>query len=202
MVTDQDAGDSTDVQEVNEGGRNQLSSRPEGRCAQMVPDPGRRTFFRRMTALALSLVGLGLAVPLVGYVVSPALKRREGQWTDVGPVDALRTGEPTQLEYVTTARDGYMESRVRKALWTVKQDDGQVVVYSPMCTHLGCGYTWDAADRRFECPCHLSKFSISGEVIGGPAPRPLDRLPSKIEQGRLLVIYKEFKAGLPRKVEL
>lgn len=171
--------------------------RPTNRLAE-----GRRRFFRWVTTLAASAIGLGLAIPLVGYVVSPALKRREGQWTDVGPVDALATGEPKQLEYVTTARDGYMESRIRKALWVVKQGDGEVAVYSPMCTHLGCGYAWDATDRRFECPCHLSKFAISGEVIGGPAPRPLDRLPSKIENGRLLVVYKEFKAGLARKVEL
>lgn len=165
-------------------------------------DPGRRTFFRRLTALALSVVGLGLAVPLVGSLISPAFRRKEGQWTDVGPVEPLPVGEPKQLEYVTSTRDGYMESRVRKALWTVKQPSGEVVVYSSLCTHLGCGYTWDAADRRFECPCHLSKFAITGEVIGGPAPRPLDQLPSKVENGRLLVIYKEFKAGLPRKVEL
>jgi menaquinol-cytochrome c reductase iron-sulfur subunit len=166
------------------------------------PPEGRRGFFRRMTAFAVSIIGLGLAVPLAGYVVSPALTRREGQWTDIGPVDRLPVGEPTQLEYVTTARDGYMESRVRKAVWAVKQRDGEITVYSPMCTHLGCGYTWDAADQRFECPCHLSKFSVSGEVLGGPAPRPLDRLPSKVEQGRLFIIYKEFKAGLPRSVAL
>ncbi|ALA60345.1 ubiquinol-cytochrome c reductase iron-sulfur subunit [Nitrospira moscoviensis] len=168
---------------------------------QQTPE-GRRGFFRRMTAFAVSVIGLGLAVPLAGYVVSPALKRREGQWTDIGPVDRLPDGEPAQLEYVTTARDGYMESRIRKAVWAVKQGEGGVTVYAPMCTHLGCGYTWDPVDRRFECPCHLSKFSISGEVLGGPAPRPLDRLPSKVENGRLLIVYKEFKAGLPRQVEL
>jgi menaquinol-cytochrome c reductase iron-sulfur subunit len=172
------------------------------REALQQPPEGRRGFFRRMTAFAVSVIGLGLAVPLAGYVVSPALKRREGQWTDIGPVDRLPDGEPAQLEYVTTARDGYMESRIRKAVWAVKQGEGGVTVYAPMCTHLGCGYTWDPADRRFECPCHLSNFSISGEVLGGPAPRPLDRLPSKVENGRLLIVYKEFKAGLPRQVEL
>ena len=155
-----------------------------------------------MIAFVASVIGLGLAIPLAGYVVSPALKRREARWTDIGPVDQLTAGNPKQLEYVTTARDGYMESRIRKAVWAVKGSDGEVVVYSPMCTHLGCGYTWDAGDGRFECPCHLSKFSVSGEVIGGPAPRPLDRLPSRVENGRLLIIYKEYKAGLSKKVEL
>jgi menaquinol-cytochrome c reductase iron-sulfur subunit len=166
------------------------------------PTDGRRTFFRRIIAFAAAVIGVGLAVPLAGYVVSPALKRREARWSDIGPVDQLTPGIPKQLEYVTTVRDGYMESRIRKAVWALKQGDGEVVVYSPLCTHLGCGYTWDVADSRFECPCHLSKFSVNGDVIGGPAPRPLDRLPSRVENGRLLVIYKEFKAGLPKRVEI
>lgn len=166
------------------------------------PDSTRRSFFGWVSAAAAAVIALGLAVPLVGYVVSPALKRREESWTDVGPAAALPERDPVQLEYVTSTREGYMETRVRKAVWAVKQQDGQVTVYSPTCTHLGCGYSWKAAERRFECPCHLSKFDLDGRVLGGPAPRPLDRLPVKIEEGRLFVVYKEFKAGLPRAVEL
>jgi menaquinol-cytochrome c reductase iron-sulfur subunit len=45
-------------------------------------------------------------------------------------------------------------------------------------------------------------FDLNGAVLGGPAPRPLDRLPVKIDNGRLYVIYKEFKAGLPKSMEL
>jgi menaquinol-cytochrome c reductase iron-sulfur subunit len=38
--------------------------------------------------------------------------------------------------------------------------------------------------------------------LAGPAPRPLDLLPSKIENGRLLVEFKEFKPGTGQVVEL
>jgi menaquinol-cytochrome c reductase iron-sulfur subunit len=38
--------------------------------------------------------------------------------------------------------------------------------------------------------------------MAGPAPRSLDVLPTKIENGHLFVIYKEYKAGLPKAVEL
>lgn len=167
-----------------------------------TPIGTRRSLFRWLTAAAAGLIGAGLGIPLIGYVISPALKRRAQPWVDVGSVDDLQVGAPTQLDYVATVRDGWMETKVQKAVWATRTPDGSVTVYSPICTHLGCGYRWDAADRRFQCPCHGSRFGLGGEVLGGPAPRPLDILPAKIEQGRLLVQYKEFKAGLPRPVEL
>jgi menaquinol-cytochrome c reductase iron-sulfur subunit len=167
-----------------------------------TPVGSRRRFFQWVTRAAAGFIGLGLAVPLVGYVISPALKRRAQTWVDVAAMDELSVGEPKQLEYVATVQDGYLETKTHKAVWAVKQSDGQVTVFSPMCTHLGCGYHWDAADRKFKCPCHGSVYDVTGQVLAGPAPRHLDALPSKIEQGRLLVMYKEFKSGVPVKVEL
>ncbi|MEQ1846754.1 MAG: ubiquinol-cytochrome c reductase iron-sulfur subunit [Nitrospira sp.] len=166
------------------------------------PVGSRRTFFGWVTKVAAGLIGLGLAIPLAGYVISPALKRRAQSWVEIGQVDTLPEGEPTQLEYVTIVRDGYLEAKTQKAVWAVKHPDGDVTVFAPLCTHLGCGYHWDRTDRRFKCPCHGSAFDVTGEVLAGPAPRALDRLPAKIESGRLLVMYKEFKAGLSKSVEL
>jgi menaquinol-cytochrome c reductase iron-sulfur subunit len=99
-------------------------------------------------------------------------------------------------------KDGWQEKQTTKAVWAVKQTDGQVKVYSPICPHLGCGFRWDQQDQLFKCPCHGSIFAIDGTVQAGPAPRPLDTLPSKVEEGRLLVQYQEFKSGLAKKVEL
>jgi menaquinol-cytochrome c reductase iron-sulfur subunit len=167
-----------------------------------TPIGTRRRFFQWVTRTAAGLIGLGLAVPLLGYVISPALKRRAQSWVDVAAIDELSIGEPKQVDYVATVQDGYLETKIQKAVWAVKQGDGQVTVFSPMCTHLGCGYHWDAADRKFKCPCHGSVYDVSGQVLAGPAPRHLDALPSKIEQGRLLVMYKEFRSGVAQQVEL
>ena len=150
----------------------------------------------------LGFIGIGLAVPLVGYVISPALKRRTQSWDEVGRADTLATSESKQLDYVMMIRDAWWETTSYKAVWGVKQADEQVTVFSPMCTHLGCGYHWDDSDRKFKCPCHGSVFDVTGQVLAGPAPRRLDVLPTKVENGRLFVMYKEFKSGLADQVEL
>lgn len=170
--------------------------------AIFTPEGSRRRFFQWVTSGVMGVIGFALAVPLIGYVISPTLKRREKTWVDVGDVNEVPVGEPAQLEYIATIRDGYVETKTHKAIWAVKQSDGQVTAYSPMCPHLGCGYTWNKAEKHFKCPCHGSVFDTSGQVLGGPAPRSLDRLPSKVENGRLFVIYKDFKSGIREQVEL
>jgi menaquinol-cytochrome c reductase iron-sulfur subunit len=167
-----------------------------------TPAGTRRKFFQWVTRLAATLIGLGLAVPLAGYLISPAFRRRTQPWIPVGRLADLPAGEPRALDYVVTQKDGWMETQTRKAVWAVKQTDGEVTVFSPLCTHLGCGFQWNAPDRSFRCPCHGSVYDVTGKVLAGPAPRPLDVLPSKVEQGELLVVYKEYKAGLPTSVEL
>lgn len=167
-----------------------------------TPSETRRTVFGRMIAFAAGVIGLGLAIPLARYVASPAFNRRELSWVEVGSTDNLQVGEPLEMEYTGAVKDGWRTVTEKRAVWAVKQPAGGVVVFSPICPHLGCGFRWDAADNAFKCPCHGSVYDVSGKVLAGPAPRPLDVLPSKDDQGKLSVIYKEFKSGLDHPVEL
>lgn len=174
----------------------------EGEAGEHSTLASRRSLFQWITAGIAGLIGAGLAIPLLGYVVSPAMRRHEEQWVDVGPSAEIEVDKPKQLDHVTSIRDGYLNRQSHKAIWVVKKPDGHVTVFAPMCTHLGCSYRWDHEGRRFQCPCHGSAFNIDGRVLSGPAPRPLDELPSKIENGRLLVVFKMFKSGVQEVVEL
>src|SRR6478609_2187098 len=50
---------------------------------------------------------------------------------------------------------------------------GEQHLFSARCTHLGCTIGWNPAERTFDCPCHGSRFNEMGEVVNGPAARPL-----------------------------
>lgn len=167
-----------------------------------TPVGSRRTFFAWVTKGIAATIGIALGIPLVGYFISPALKRHQKTWLAVTEVSELPIGEPRSLDYGITMKDGWMETKTVKAVWAVRHADDRVTVYSPICPHLGCGFRWDGKDKKFKCPCHGSVYDISGKVLAGPAPRPLDVLPSKIENGELMVLYKEFKSGLADQVEL
>lgn len=62
---------------------------------------------------------------------------------------------------------------------------------SAVCTHLGCTVT--LVEWGFSCPCHGSKFDLTGVNFAGPAPRPLPafRLYSSPE-GELMVDTRQI----------
>ena len=73
---------------------------------------------------------------------------------------------------------------------------GVAAIYK-VCTHLGCIYSWTAANNRFECPCHGSKYRLDGRRIESPAPRTLDRfnLEALDAEGNVLASAEQTEEG-------
>jgi menaquinol-cytochrome c reductase iron-sulfur subunit len=84
-------------------------------------------------------------------------------------------------------------------VYALKKSDTEIAVYSPICPHLGCQVYFDREAKQYVCPCHGSHFGLDGSRINGPTPRGLDVLPSKIEQGGLMVQWVQYKPGTAEK---
>lgn len=55
-----------------------------------------------------------------------------------------------------------------------RSSEGELTKVSAVCTHMGCLVRWNDAESTWDCPCHGSRFTPEGLVIGGPAEAPLE----------------------------
>lgn len=57
-----------------------------------------------------------------------------------------------------------------------KDDKNNNHIIKSVCSHMGCGLTFNDAEKTWDCPCHGSRFDIDGNIIEGPATKPLKKL--------------------------
>lgn len=81
-------------------------------------------------------------------------------------------------------------------VWVVREEKGVYAFWS-RCTHLGCTPNWFPAESRFRCPCHGSNFNLEGDVIAGPAPKPLWRVAVSVDPDGDLVVDKSLMENRP-----
>jgi menaquinol-cytochrome c reductase iron-sulfur subunit len=160
----------------------------------------RRGFFKWAIGMMTALCGLAVGLPLIGSFVGPAFRTMKTNWIRVGEVGTLPAGQPISLQVADVQTDAYIQESVIRHLWAIKSSDAKITVFSPICPHLGCHYNWNPVSGHFECPCHGSVYAPDGAVLGGPAPRRLDTLPTKIENGELYVEWKQFQSGTREKI--
>ncbi len=116
--------------------------------------------FMKYLMLCLTVVASGMATWGIATFssIGAGKKRREFARQII---EDLRPGQPVHVPDAGS--------------WLVKQD-AEIVAFDDRCTHLGCRQNWNPGENRFECPCHGSIFDIDGNVLRGPATKPMPRL--------------------------
>lgn len=145
----------------------------------------RRRFLSFALNVLAALIGAALAVPAVGYVLSPARRPRKVAWTFLGNVGEFPPNQPRLTHFPAPSTGAWMRDPLHRAVYAVNRGEGQFTVFDVHCTHLGCPVQYNAAASRYFSPCHGGVFDFEGKVLAGPPPRPLDRYEVKVEGGKV-----------------
>jgi glycine/D-amino acid oxidase-like deaminating enzyme/nitrite reductase/ring-hydroxylating ferredoxin subunit len=69
--------------------------------------------------------------------------------------------------------DGKVVRHEGRSIAVSKDEQGALCAVDPACSHIKCTVAWNSAERTWDCPCHGSRFSPTGEVLNAPARKPL-----------------------------
>ena len=191
-------------------------------------EQSRRTFMAQATIALGGVIGISLAIPLITSVV-PSADASNQQWSPLTPdeVSMLKKATdntPVKVTFDVHETNGYFgASDEEQFVWAVRATDAQMekarpelfngpeklpypvvnmgfTVFSPLCPHLGCRYSYNEAQKLFLCPCHGSQYNILGVHEAGPALRGLDPLPLRDYQGKVQVSWILYAANTPAHV--
>ncbi len=189
----------------------------------------RRKFMANATLTIGGLIGLGLAIPIVGSLI-PDIGGGGAAWTpldDAGWKELqAATDKAVKIDFNLKTKDAYLpEQSLQESVWGIKVKDPSkfqaartdlftngkddlpyqvvnlgFVIFSPICPHLGCRYNYDADANKFACPCHGSQFDYDGTHIAGPAARGLDPLPLREQSGAAEIEWIRYKPTVPDRI--
>jgi glycine/D-amino acid oxidase-like deaminating enzyme len=128
-----------------------------------VPYVGRHDPFSSGLWVATGFKKWGLAMgTAAAELLTAQIRGREHPWTELFDPNRVRAraSAPTFVKENANVAKRFVGDRITKR-------------GNPRCTHLGCLLVWNGAEDTWDCPCHGSRFAASGEVIEGPATRPL-----------------------------
>jgi len=149
------------------------------------PSPERRRF------LGLFAVGAGVAaslstlVPWLGLFLTPLRREDRDAWHEIGTLADFPIGETVKVAYRDPAPLPWAGYAARSAAWVRRDSVDAFSAFTTYCTHVGCAIRWEQDARLFMCPCHGGVFHEDGSVAAGPPPRPLDRFPIRVREGRV-----------------
>jgi Rieske Fe-S protein len=149
----------------------------------------RRAFLFKLSLLVNGAVGAVLAVPVIGYLLGPAIKKGEGDnsWIALGPLGDFPEGETRLVNYrnpVTTSWDGQTGD---VPCWVRRVSGTTFQVFAINCAHLGCPVRWFAQSKLFLCPCHGGAYYADGSRASGPPERGLFEYDHKVVEGSLMI---------------
>lgn len=149
----------------------------------------RRTFLFKLSVLLNAAVGTVLAVPLVGYLLGPAVKKDAsvGAWVNLGRTEDFPVGETRLVDFLSPVNSLGDGETAKVACWVRRISTQRFQVFAVNCAHLGCPVRWFAESKLFMCPCHGGAYYEDGSRAAGPPERGLFEYRTKLDGAALLI---------------
>ncbi len=156
----------------------------------------RRDFLKFTTGAIGGVITISVALPVAGYLLDPALRKQEGEgWVNIGKLEDIPIGTPYPFSFTRTKVNGWERTSSTYGGFVLRrsEDPQDLLILSSRCTHLSCRVNWNEEAQAYICPCHDAKFSLEGDVLDGPPPRPLDRYDEFDidDEGNLRIFFRE-----------
>jgi Rieske Fe-S protein len=149
----------------------------------------RKDFLSTATFTLGGLIGLGLGIPAIIYVIGPAMEvEQEQNWIRLGSASKVELGTPTLFKAIIERETGWIVNQEEISFYVLTDNGREFIAMSNICTHLGCRVRWIDDREEFFCPCHNAIFAKDGTVVSGPPPKPLERFEVKVEEDQLYVL--------------
>ncbi len=169
----------------------------------------RRGVFLKLAVFFNALVGIILAVPIVGYIFSPMIRERRpgyASWISLGSLNAFPAGQTRLATYRNPVVSPWDGETADIACWVRRIDAESFQVFAINCAHLWCPVRWFPQSSLFMCPCHGGVYYADGSRAAGPPERGLFQYSYKVEGDSLFIKAGEMptprtantKPGSPR----
>ncbi|RMF62684.1 MAG: hypothetical protein D6743_11870, partial [Calditrichaeota bacterium] len=83
----------------------------------------RRGFLKLAIAALNGLLALALAVPGLGYLLTPVFRKSGTIWVKLGPADRFQAPQPHKAVYKYIAQSGYTSKQKRAFVWVVASSE-------------------------------------------------------------------------------
>jgi menaquinol-cytochrome c reductase iron-sulfur subunit len=145
----------------------------------------RRRFLAAFVLGSGALASAALIVPWAGLFLTPVRRPDPDEWRVVGALNDFPVGETLKVVYQDPDPLPWAGYAGRSAAWVRRDSEDEFSAFTTYCTHVGCAVRWEEGAQLFLCPCHGGTFYADGSVAAGPPPRPLDRYPIRVRDGRV-----------------
>lgn len=150
----------------------------------------RRDLLAKIGLLLNGLAVVILATPVVGYLLSPVLRAKRGEyqrWIELGTIHEFPEHQTRLAEFRNPISRPWDGDTDKIPCWVRRLAGEQFQVFAINCAHLGCPVRWFAQSGLFMCPCHGGVYYEDGSRASGPPPRGLFQYSYKVENDKLMI---------------